>query len=133
MPSFGILGIGGGIAFVLGSLYLFDPLKTEGYTLPLSLILPMAVFIGSICFGVSWIALKTFKMKRDRTGLEALKGKEGEVEKLSENRSGEGWIFLNGERWRFFSVDKVSEGDTVKVLSVKGMTLKVTKVKEEEI
>lgn len=133
MPSFGMLGIGGGVAFILGSLYLFDPLKTGGYTLPLSLILPVAVFIGLICFGVSWLALKTFKMKKDTTGFEALEGKEGEVERLSDTRPKEGWIFLNGERWRFFSLDKVSKGDTVKVLSVKGMTLRVKKIEEEEV
>ena len=131
IPSFGILGIGGGVAFVLGSLYLFDPLKTGGYTLPLSFILPAAIFIGLLCFGVSWLALRTFRMRKDKTGFDALTGKKGEVERLSERKPGQGWVFLNGESWRFSSVDKVQKGDTVKVLSVKGMTLKVKKVEEE--
>lgn len=131
MPSFGVLGIGGGISFVLGSLYLFDPLKTGGYTLPLSFILPAAVFIGLIFFGLSFLAIKTFGMKKNKTGFDALQGKEGQVDKLSQHQSNQGWIFINGEIWRFHSVDKVKKGDTVKVLFVKGMTLKVQKVKEE--
>ena len=131
IPSFGILGIGGAVAFVLGSLYLFDPLETGGYTLPLSFILPAAIFISLLSFGVSWLALRNFKMRKDKTGFEALEGKEGEVESLSETKTNQGWVFLNGEIWRFSAVDKVQKGDTVKVLSVKGMTLIVEKVKEE--
>lgn len=129
MPSFGVLGIGGGISFVLGSVYLFDPVKT-GYSLPLSLILPAAGFIALLCFALSFLALRTFKMRKDKTGFDALKGKEGEVTELSKNET-QGWVFLNGENWKFSSVDNVKKGDTVKVLSVKGMTLKVQKVEGE--
>ena len=131
MPSFGILGIGGGISFILGSFYLFDPVKT-GYTLPLSLILPAAGFIALLCFALSFLALRTFKMRKDKTGFDALEGKEGSVTELSKKeQSQKGWVFLNGENWKFSSIDNVKKGDTVKVLSVKGMTLKVKKVEEE--
>ena len=107
------------------------PLKTGGYTLSLTFILPAAVFIGLICFGLSFLAIKTFGMRKDKTGFDALKGKEGQVEKLSQHQANQGWIFINGESWRFRSVDKVEKGDTVKILSVKGMTLQVKKMKEE--
>ena len=128
MPSFGILGIGGGISFILGSFYLFDPVKT-GYSLPFSLILPAAGFIALLCFAISWLALRTFRMRKDKTGFDALEGKEGEVVELSKKEN-QGWVFLNGENWKFASVDNVQKGDTVKVLSVKGMTLQVKKVEE---
>ena len=71
-------------------------------------------------------------MRKDKTGFDALEGKEGSVTELSKNeQSQEGWVFLNGENWKFSSIDNVKKGDTVKVLYVKGMTLKVKKVEEE--
>ena len=175
-PSFGLLGIGGAVAFVLGSLYLFDPVQT-GYSISLSLIFPAAVFFGLIVFGVSWLALKTVKMKKCKTGFDSLAGLRGEVTKIAEagdeagrsapgfpsilppkqaEESGfmhkspaaapgrstgrtegrtegtRGWVFLNGENWRFISSEKVAKGATVEVLSSKRMILKVRPVSQNE-
>ena len=201
VPSFGLLGIGGAAAFVLGSLYLFDPVQT-GYSVSLSLILPTAIFFGLIVFGVSWLAFKTVKMKKRQSGFDFLAGFQGEVTEISKTggpavrrpgagglaaeggsstkpggagaaRAGEeaaapqqpppailpqkqaeeaglsqqqaaggeaqpppagtrGWVFLNGENWRFISSEAVEKGATVEVLSSKGMILKVRPAPQNE-
>ena len=128
VPSFGVLGIGGAVAFVLGSLYLFDPLETGSMALSLSFVLPLAVFFGLIFFGATALALKTLKIKRHKTGFDELVGQEGEVEKTLKNRPQEGYLFLNGESWRFSSADPIAIGDKVKVVAARGMALRVKKI-----
>ena len=44
VASFGILGIGGVTAFVIGSIFLFDT-EATGYVLPLSTVIPTAIFL----------------------------------------------------------------------------------------
>ena len=126
--GFGILGAGGLTAFILGSLYLFDPIQSGGYTLPLSLILSVSLILGALMMGTAFLAFKTFRMKKHRTGLESLVGRRGEVENLSSKR--EGWMTVQGEKWKFFSVDSLEAGDKVEIISFEGMTLKVKKTKK---
>ena len=126
IPSFGILGVGGIISFILGSLYLFDPAETGGYTLPLSLILSVSLITGLLMMGVAILAFKTFRMKKHKTGLESLIGEKGEVtEPLPK---GKGWMIIQGENWKFASTDKLEKGDRVEVTGREKMTLKVKKV-----
>ena len=61
VPSFGILGIGGVVSFVLGSVYLFDPVEMGGYQLPLSLVLAVSIVVGLLMLGASYLAIKTIK------------------------------------------------------------------------
>ncbi|MCY4513114.1 MAG: nodulation protein NfeD [Bdellovibrionales bacterium] len=126
VPSFGILGVGGIAAFILGSLYLFDPAETGGYTLPLSLILSVSLIIGLLMMGIAILAFKTFRMKKHKTGLDSLVGEKGEVtELLSEEK---GWMIIQGENWKFVSTDKLKKGDKAEVTACENMTLKVKKV-----
>lgn len=126
VPSFGILGVGGIASFILGSLYLFDPAETGGYTLPLSLILSVSLIIGLLMLGVAFLAFKTFRMKKHKTGLDSLVGEKGEVtELLSEEK---GWMIVLGENWKFQSAEKLKKGDRVEITDREEMTLKVKKV-----
>ena len=126
IPSFGILGVGGIVSFILGSLYLFDPAETGGYTLPLSLILSVSLTTGLLMMGVAFLAFKTFRMKKHKTGLESLIGEKGEVtELLPEDK---GWMIVQGENWKFLSTDKLKKGDRVEVTGREEMTLKVKKI-----
>ena len=130
VPSFGILGLGGLISFLIGSLYLFDPVQSGGYVLPLSLIFSVSFFMGLLMFGLAFLAFKTFRMKRLPPGADALIGEKGEVTEVTENQRG--WLFLHGENWKFFSVDKLDVGDKVEVLSTDSMVLKVRKISSEK-
>lgn len=132
MPSFGVLGVGGIVSFIIGSIYLFDPVKTGGYQLPLSLIVFVSLFVGILMLGAIYLAIQTIRLKKHITGMEELLGKEGEIKSILKNSQGQkGWLITHGENWKFSSNTSLKEGDLVKIVSYKYMTLKVEKVKEE--
>jgi len=126
LPSFGILGIGGIAAFALGSIFLFDPVKSFGYRLPLTLILPTVVFFGGIFIGVSALVLKTAKVKK-KGGFEDLMGLRGRVVTLDEKNAHHGMIELRGELWNAESHTPLSLDEEVLVNGHNGLVLHVTK------
>ncbi len=123
VPSFGILGIGGLVAFVMGSLFLFDPVATGGYTLPLTLILPTALLLGGIMLGVGYLLLKTRRVKK-RGGFDDLVGANGIIVKVNEAALS-GQLEVNGETWGFDAQNSVTLGQKVRIVGFKGLTLKV--------
>ncbi len=124
VPAFGILGIGGLVSFVLGSIFLFDPVKTFGYRLPLTLIAPVVIVFAIVFIGVSMLMLQTRKV-RVQNGTEALLGAKGTVVKLSDDQSG--MIEISGEYWKFESESPVALNQVVTVKSFKDLVLHVTK------
>lgn len=130
IPSFGILGIGGIISFILGSIYLFDPVNVGSYQLPLSLILFVSIIIGLLMMGACYLALKTFRMKRNITAMGAVLNQEGEVTEILDDQGKKGWISVNGENWKFSSKESLKVGDWVKVAQHKRMYLMVQKISE---
>lgn len=126
VPSFGILGIGGITAFALGSVFLFDPVKTFGYRLPLTLILPVVIFFGAVFIGVSYLMLKTTKVKK-KGGFEDLIGLQAKVISVDEHNSNKGRIELRGEIWSFESKTALNIDDEVKVNGHNGLVLQVHK------
>ena len=130
VPSFGILGIGGVVSFILGSVYLFDPVEMGGYQLPLPLILATSLVIGLLMLGACYLAVKTFRMKRDITAMGAILNKEGEVTEILDDFGKKGWIVIHGENWKFHSEKPLKVGDFVKVIKHKRMDLTVEKFSE---
>ncbi len=124
VPSFGALGVGGIISFVVGSLFLFDPVKT-GYRLPLTLIVPVALLFAVIFLGVGFLVLKTANVKK-KGGFEDLLGHVGRVVSL-ESSGTTGMIELRGELWKFQSPSVVKMSDEVLVNGYEGLVLKVKK------
>ena len=130
IPSFGILGIGGAISFILGSVYLFDPIEMGGYKLPLSLILFVSLSVSLLMLGACYLAVKTFRMKRDITAMGTVLNQEGEVTKILDDFGKTGWIIIHGENWKFCSEKPLKVGDIVKVIKYKKMDLTVEKISE---
>lgn len=130
VPSFGILGIGGVISFILGSVYLFDPVEMGGYQLPLSLIIASSLVVGLLMLGACYLAVKTFRMKRNITAMGVILNQEGEVTELLDDFGKKGWIGIHGENWKFRSEKPLKVGDFVKVIKHKRMNLIVEKISE---
>lgn len=130
VPSFGVLGIGGIISFVLGSVYLFDPLETGGYQLPMPLILSTSIIIGLLMLGACWLTVKTFRMKRNITAMGTILGQEGEVTEIIDDLGKKGWMIIHGENWKFKSEEPLKVGDLVQVTEHKRMDLTVKKISE---
>jgi membrane-bound serine protease (ClpP class) len=129
VPSFGALGIGGVVAFILGSVFLFDA-ETSGYTLPLSTILPTAIGVGLFMLGIAYLAFNA--IKRDKSIGEAeIVGVVGEVVTLRDGDSRKGQVELLGEIWKFECESELRLGQRAKVESLDGLTVKVKPLKEE--
>jgi membrane-bound serine protease (ClpP class) len=118
--SFGVLGFGGVVAFVLGSVLLFDT-GAPGFGVNLGVIAGLA--LGAVAV----LALTLFLVLRARrapvvTGAGALLGQTAEV---LEDFSGEGWARLMGERWRVRSAVPLAAGARVRVTRMDGLLLTV--------
>lgn len=128
VTSFGILGVGGIAAFIIGSLFLFDPAQTGGYRLPLSLILPTALILGSVMLAVAFLVMRTFKVRR-RGGFDDMVGEKAHVVSVSGNKQS-GQIEIAGETWNFESHHPLEVGHRVRVTGHRGLTLLVTSAQE---
>ncbi|KJS03766.1 MAG: serine protease [Desulfobulbaceae bacterium BRH_c16a] len=124
MPSFGILGFGGIIAFVIGSIILMDDEE-------LRISLPIIVATTAASAMLLIFIIGRFLMLRKKsvgTGAEAMIGMTGEA---IDDFTGEGRIWLSGESWLAQCKDKVIKGEKVKVTAKDGLSLTVEKLKED--
>ena len=124
IPSFGILGIGGFVAFVIGSFLLVDPGNEQGLRISVWSILPGAVLIGG--FGI-WVAWAVVRLERSQvsSGAEAMVGQRGEA--MEDFSAGRGRVRFTGENWRARSVDGSNPvaGEPVVIEKIKGLELLV--------
>ncbi len=125
-PSFGALGFGGVIAFVIGSIILFD-LEGTGYAVSLPLIFALSFITAGFFLFIIGAAIKA----RERpvvSGQEELLHASGEV---LDDFEGRGRIRIHGEIWLAESATPLRRGDRVKVLAVDGLVLKVQPLNQE--
>ncbi len=128
LPSFGTLGIGGIISFVLGSLFLFDSSQSD-------LVLdPKIVFAAAGTFGVFsfvvGVLVARSQRRRAALGSEGLVGERGEVRQaIVPGKIGR--VFVHGEYWNAVADEPLSEGTPVEVVKVEGLRLRVRAAKQE--
>ncbi|MGH7962217.1 MAG: NfeD family protein [Candidatus Binatia bacterium] len=123
LPSFGILGIGGIVSFVLGSLFLFDTPDAE-LLVDRSIILTAALSVSAFMLFIGTLAVRTWR-RQPVSGQEGLIGEEGEV-RVRLAPSGKVW--LHGEYWNAESDEKLEVGQKVRVVGISGMMLRVRKI-----
>jgi membrane-bound serine protease (ClpP class) len=117
-PSFGVMGVGGLVAFVFGSIMLMD-IEVPGYGVNRGIIAGIAAGGGAL-FGVTlyllWRARQAPVVTGDRTLI-------GHAVEISEPVEGEGWGFVAGERWRVRTRVPLKAGDRPRVTALDGLTL----------
>ncbi len=118
-PAFGSLGIGGMVAFVLGSIILIDPEGFPGFEIPYALI------GGVTAASAAFVFLAVGMMVRNRrrpvvSGREYLIGASAEA---MEDFEREGWAQVRGETWRVRSNAPVRRGDRLRVVGMDGLVL----------
>jgi membrane-bound serine protease (ClpP class) len=120
LPTYGSLGVGGVIAFVVGSVILIDT-GVPGYGIPYALIGGFAA--ASVLFLVfaAGVVLKSRK-RAVVSGREEMIGSSGEV---IEATDAEGWARVHGELWRVRSRAALRPGERVRVAGMDGLTLDV--------
>lgn len=126
MPSFGILGIGGVIAFVTGSVILFD---REGGNIAVSL--PLIIAVSLLTAGFFFIVIRSLFTANRRpvvTGAEELIGATG---RIISDFEGNGVMRVHGEQWQVRSDAPMRAGDAARVVNREGLILQVEPVRED--
>jgi len=122
LPTFGIVGIGGIVAFVLGALFLFDPEQSD---IPIQVswqvIAGLAASSAAFFLGILGFAMRA-RARPVLTGAEEMIGNTGVVVHWD---GGEGRIHVRGEIWGARSDASLAKGQKVRVLGRTGMTLAV--------
>ncbi len=121
----GILTAGGLVAMIIGSIMLFnDP--DPALHASLQVIVPVALVTGAFFVVGVWLSIRSLRRK-PTTGGEALVGQEGDARTAIDATSGS--VFVAGAHWNAFSDGKIAEGRRVRVIEVKGMSLKVEEIR----
>ena len=126
MPSFGALGIGGFIAFVFGSVILFDG---EGGSMAVSI--PVIVAVSAISAGFFIIALRSSINAFRRPVVSGREDMIGSIGEIMEDFENSGRIFIHGESWQAESMRAMRRGDKAVVTGMKGLILQIIPVAEK--
>ena len=119
VPSFGILGIGGVLAVIFGSVILMDT-EVPGLQINTGLIAAMGLTSALVFFAVIYLAARSHRNPRV-SGVEALVGQQ--AESISDFPDGQGRVHIDGEDWSARSDDPIRREQLVEVMAVDGLTL----------
>jgi len=125
-PSFGVLGIGGLIAFIFGSIILMDT-DAPGFGIDPAIILSFALISGLLLFIVIGMALKA-RTRPVVTGVEELIGAQALVQN---DFYLYGKVLVHSEIWNAESKVRLNKGQVVVVKAVKGLNLHVEPFKDK--
>jgi membrane-bound serine protease (ClpP class) len=118
ITSYGALGVGGAIAFVVGSIMLIDT-DVPGYDIPWTLIAGLTGGSAAFMLLVLGMALKA-RGRPVVSGGEELLGAAGEI---VEHNQDEWWARVHSELWRVRSDDPLRRHQKVRVTGRDGLTL----------
>lgn len=130
LPSFGILGLGGIVAFVAGALMLIDT-SLPAYGIPPALILTLAVFSALLLSAIARMALAS-RRRPVRSGAASLVGSLARVENLSTADGREAWVRVEGELWKAASRRPLAPAETVRIVRREGLVLAVVPLDEQK-
>ncbi len=120
LATFGVLGVGGIIAFVIGAVMLIDT-DVPAFGISYTLIAGLTVVTAAFIFFVSGAALKA-RRRPVVSGSEELVGSDGLV---LDDRTDEGWARVHSEQWRVKSAVPLKRGQAVRVTGRDGLVLTV--------
>jgi len=120
-PTFGLAGLSGLVLFGVGMYFLFP----DGFRVSPTVIGTILAICGSL------LALILFALIGSRShgpmlGGDAIKKREGIVDDWEGK---DGWVIVEGERWRARSDRPLSRGDKIRVVEVDGLVLVVKQAK----
>ncbi|QKT02887.1 nodulation protein NfeD [Ectothiorhodospiraceae bacterium 2226] len=122
VPSFGALGIGGVIAFVIGSVMLFDT-DVPGFELALPLIGAVALLSAVMLTVLLGMAVRA-RRRPVVSGAESLVGDHG-VALGDFGAEQPGYVRVQGEAWHAHSALPVRRGQAIRVIRMDGLSLEV--------
>jgi membrane-bound serine protease (ClpP class) len=122
VTSYGLLTVGGITAMILGAMMLVDAPVPE-MRVPLSTLLPAVVAMAA------WtIMLVRLVLRSQRTGATTgIDGLVGQLAVAETDLAPEGWVRVQGEKWRARADGRAAAGEKLRVAAVDGLTLRVEK------
>jgi len=120
-PTLGLVGLAGAVMFAFG-LYLVFP---EGFKISPSVIGGIIVAAGGF-LALILVAVVGSRNHGPLIGAEAIRRREGIVDDWEGK---EGWVIVDGERWRARSDRVLRKGERVKVVEIEGLVLIVKQAK----
>jgi membrane-bound serine protease (ClpP class) len=129
-PTHGALTAAGVASFIVGALVLFNSPGTPQFQrVSVPLVVAVGVMLGLLFLGILMFALRALRVPISM-GVESLIGKRGTA-RTSVGEAG-GQVQLESELWTAEPVAdsaKIGKGDHVEVVEVKGLRLRVRKIK----
>lgn len=119
VPSFGVLGFGGIIGFLIGSFLLMDT-HIPGFSLPWQLIVGVTATTALFLIGAIQLIIRS-RQRPVVSGSEGMIGKIGVIEKVGEQT----WVMIQGERWHVKSNETLHHQQQVTIVAVDGLYLQV--------
>lgn len=125
VPSFGALGLGGVVAFVIGSVMLINT-NVAGFQLSIMLIIGFAAASLLVLLASASLAIRAHK-RPVVSGRQQMLGGEGTA---SADFHGTGWIRIHGELWQAECDVALRAGQRVRVTAIDGLRLRVEPVEQ---
>jgi len=120
LPSFGVLGLGGLVAFAFGCVMLIDS-DSPGWGIPPVLIATLALVSAAFVLLVAGMAAQS-RRRPVVTGSHTLLGAAGELVEFS---GGQGWALVRGEHWKVRGPTGLHAGDRVRVTALRNGVMEV--------
>jgi membrane-bound serine protease (ClpP class) len=124
-PSFGALGIGGVVAFVVGSIMLMDT-DAPGFGISWQVVGGVSLTAASLLLLLMWMLTRSHG-RPVVTGQEEMIGSRARV---VDWHGQEGRVHVHGEVWRARGPAGLAPGQEVKVKAIEGLTVEVTPDRE---
>jgi len=127
VPGHGILTVGGILAFLVGSLILFET-RSPVFRISVTLVVTMTILTAGFFLLAVGAGARAQRLK-------IVTGAEGMIGKVVEARTDlnpKGKVFIEGEYWNAVAEgEPVKKGEDVRVIAVDGLLLRVRKEKSE--
>jgi membrane-bound serine protease (ClpP class) len=120
VPSFGALGLGGIVAFVIGSVMLLDK-DVPGFSIAWQVIAAMALAGALVLLAIVSFAVRA----RRRPVVSGVEGLLRETAEATEDFEQHGMVRIQGELWKAVSHEPVRAGQRLRIRKVDGLTVEV--------
>ncbi|MDF0734192.1 nodulation protein NfeD [Pseudomonas entomophila] len=124
LPSFGVVGFGGIVAFVVGAVILMDT-DAPGFGIPLALIVGLASVSALLLGGVLGMAIKA-RQRALVSGDAGLVGSLATVTQVTADNPFCGSVQAQGEQWQVRCATPLQPGQHVRVTARDGVVLEVS-------
>lgn len=118
VPSFGALGLGGIIAFIVGSIIMFDS-GVPGFGISVTFVVSLGIIAG---LALMWLVSYLVKL-RNRGAVSGRETIVGSTATALEDFTGAGRVWLESEAWHAHSSVPIRKDEQVLVIGMDGLTL----------